>query len=168
MEALRRQDSPSVVQQLESVFCERGAHAELLTDNDTAFRSRAFQEFAEEWNVKLRFCCAYVPSGNDIVERCRRTVKRIAARKGCSVQEAVYWYNLAPQDDTRPLLRLLRIKSIATRCVCAELASALARKMVLRVAPFCWRRCLGEASGCSLYDSIHPGTRVGCGFGLCG
>ena len=99
---LRRQDSASVVQQLENVFCERGAPSELLTDNDTAFRSRVFQEFAGRWNVKLRFRCAYVPSGNGIVERCHRTVKRIAARKGCSVQEAVYWYNLAPQDDSSP------------------------------------------------------------------
>lgn len=96
---LRRQDSASVIQQLESVFCERGAPAELLLDNDTAFRSRVFQEFADGWNVRLRFRCAYVPAGNGIVERCHRSVKRIAARKSCSVQEAVYWYNLAPLDD---------------------------------------------------------------------
>ena len=96
---LRRQDSASVIQQLESVFCERGAPAELLLDNDTAFRSRVFQEFAGGWNVRLRFRCAYVPAGNGIVERCHRSVKRIAARKSCSVQEAVYWYNLAPLDD---------------------------------------------------------------------
>ena len=96
---LRRQDSASVIQQLENVFCERGAPSEVLTDNDTAFRSSAFQEFARRWGIKVRYRCAYAPSGNGIVERCHRTVKRIAARKGCSLQEAVYWYNLAPQDD---------------------------------------------------------------------
>ena len=73
---------------------------ELLLDNDTAFRSHVFREFTEGWNVRLRFRCAYVPAGNGIVERCHRSVKRIAARKGCSVQEAVYWYNLAPLDDS--------------------------------------------------------------------
>lgn len=96
--SIRRQDTSSIVQQLENLFFERGAPEELLTDNDTAFRSLEFQRFAEKWGVRVRFRCAYVPSGNGITERCHRTVKRIAARKGCSIQEAVYWYNVAPKD----------------------------------------------------------------------
>jgi hypothetical protein len=99
---LRRQDSPSIVQQLESIFYERGAPGEILTDNDTAFRSRAFESFAEKWGVRLRFRCAHVPSGNGIVERCHRTVKRIAARKECTIQEAVYRYNVSPKDNETP------------------------------------------------------------------
>ena len=39
---LQRQDTDSVIQQLESVFFEHEAPVELLTDNDTAFRSGAF------------------------------------------------------------------------------------------------------------------------------
>ena len=81
------------------MFCERGAPEELLTDNDTAFRSRMFSHFAERWKVRLRFRCAYVPSGNGTVERSHRTIKVIAARKDCSIPEAVYLYNLMPQDD---------------------------------------------------------------------
>ena len=96
---LRLQTSESVIKELETVFYERGAPEELLTDNDTAFRSRAFAEFARRWSVRLRFRCAHVPSGNGIIERCHRTVKVITARKGCSVAEAVYLYNLRPQDD---------------------------------------------------------------------
>jgi len=38
---LRRQDSATVIQQLEAVFFEHGAPSELLTNNDTAFCSRA-------------------------------------------------------------------------------------------------------------------------------
>ena len=44
---MQRQDTASVIQQLESVFFERGAPVELLTDNDPAFRSGAFTQFAE-------------------------------------------------------------------------------------------------------------------------
>ena len=96
---LRFQTSASVVQQLEGVFFERGVPDELFTDNDTAFRSKLFTEFARQWSVCIRFRCAYIPSGNEIVERCHRTIKVIAARKGCSVAEAVYLYNLTPKDD---------------------------------------------------------------------
>ena len=63
---------------------------ELLTDNDSAFRSGAFKQFAEGWALQVRFRCAYVASGNGIAERCHRSVKRIAARKRCTIAEAVY------------------------------------------------------------------------------
>ena len=46
---MQRQDTASVIQQLESVFFERGAPVELLTDNDPAVRSGAFTQFAERW-----------------------------------------------------------------------------------------------------------------------
>uniref|UniRef100_A0A5S6Q1P2 Integrase catalytic domain-containing protein n=1 Tax=Trichuris muris TaxID=70415 RepID=A0A5S6Q1P2_TRIMR len=96
---LSLQTSAHVIEQLESIFCERGAPEELLLDNDTAFRSRSFTVFAARWGVRLRFRCAYVPSGNGIVERCHRSIKVIAARKDCSILEAVYLYNVTPRDD---------------------------------------------------------------------
>ena len=96
---LRRQDTASVIQQLELLFFERGAPVEMLTDNDTAFRGAAFKRFAERWGMRVRFRCAYVASGNAIAERCHRSVKRIATRKHCTIAEAVYWYNVAPKDD---------------------------------------------------------------------
>ena len=88
------------MEQLESGFSERGAPEEILTDNDTAFRSRKFAQFTDRWAVRVRFRCAYAASGNGVVERCHRTVKVIAARKQCSVSEAVYWYNVTPRDDS--------------------------------------------------------------------
>ena len=93
------QDAASIVRQLETVFCERGAPVELLTDNATTFSGETFSRFAERWGVRMRFRCAYVPAGNGIVERSHRTIKRIAARTRCSVMEAVYWYNVTPKDD---------------------------------------------------------------------
>ena len=95
---LRREDCASVVHALEEVFFERGAPAELLCDNGTVFRSRNFATLAVRWQVSLRFRAAYVPSGNGIVERNHRTVKVIAARKQCSVAEAVHLYNVSPHD----------------------------------------------------------------------
>ena len=42
---LRRQDAASVVSHQESLFCERGAPAEMRVDNDTAFRCKVFRDF---------------------------------------------------------------------------------------------------------------------------
>ncbi|KAG0725027.1 hypothetical protein GWK47_039405 [Chionoecetes opilio] len=96
---IRRQDTASVTEQLESVFLEQGAPKELLTDNATSFRSSLFGEFANRWGIAIRYRCAHVPSGNGISERCHRTVKTILARKGCSVAEAVYRYNVMPRGN---------------------------------------------------------------------
>ncbi|KAG0714344.1 Intracisternal A-particle Pol-related polyprotein [Chionoecetes opilio] len=96
---MRLQTSASIIQQLEAVFFERGAPEELLTDNDTAFRSKSFSAFTREWGMHIRFRRAHVPSGNGVVERCHRSIKVIATRNGCSVAEAVYLYNLMPKDD---------------------------------------------------------------------
>ena len=98
---LRLEDSAAVIQCLNSIFFERGPPEEILTDNATAFTSRSFRAFAESWGVHLRFRCAYKPSGNGIAERSHRSIKRIAARKRCTIQEAVYWYNVAPKDGIR-------------------------------------------------------------------
>ena len=56
---MQRQDTDSVIQQLESVFFERGAPVELFTDNDPAFRSGAFMQFAERWacSLQMRLRC---------------------------------------------------------------------------------------------------------------
>ena len=99
---LKSQTSNAVIDKLQQVFYDRGAPEEILTDNDTAFKSARFASFAEDWAVRLRFRAAHVPEGNGIVERCHRTVKTIAARKGCPVMEAVYLYNVTPRDGETP------------------------------------------------------------------
>ena len=96
---LRRPDAENVVSHLEAILCERGAPSEILCDNDTVFRGRHFGAFAVKWGVLLRFRAAYEPGGNGIVERHHRTVKVIAARKQCSIPEAVHLYNVSPRDS---------------------------------------------------------------------
>ena len=61
--------------------------------------ARLLRQFAERWTLRVRFKCAYVASENGVAERCHRSEKRIAARKHCTIAEAVYWYNEAPKDD---------------------------------------------------------------------
>ena len=93
------QDAASIVRQLETVFCKRGASVELLTDNTTTFSGETFPKFAERWGIWMRFQCAYILAGNGIVERSHRTIKRITTRTQSSVMGAVYWYNVTPKDD---------------------------------------------------------------------
>lgn len=110
---LRHQDSESIIRELEAVFCERGAPEELLTDNAPSFRSAVFREFASRWDMAIRYRCAHVPSGNGISERCHRSIKTIVARKGCTVAEAAYRYNVMPRDadpESAPVSQLFRYR----------------------------------------------------------
>ena len=43
-----------MVDELDQIFSERGAAAEILADNDTAFRSRDFAVFTAKWGVVPR------------------------------------------------------------------------------------------------------------------
>ncbi|KAF0291481.1 uncharacterized protein FJT64_010401 [Amphibalanus amphitrite] len=99
---LRRSDAAEVTNQLENIFLERGAPAELLLDNATEFRSRRMAAFAARWGVRLRFRAVHEAGGNGIVERHHRTVKVMAARQGCTIGEAVHRYNATPRDGMHP------------------------------------------------------------------
>ena len=96
---IAQDDSSSVIRQLSSIFFEQGAPEEILADNDPAFRSQQIKQFSQEWRLRLR--CAYVPSVNGIAERSHRSIKKIAARKQCTISEATYWY-ITPKDGAPP------------------------------------------------------------------
>ena len=95
---LRRSDAAEVTSQLETIFLDRGAPAELLLDNATEFRGRGMAAFAARWGVTLRFRAVHEAGGNGIVERHHRTIKVMAARQGCTIGEAVHRYNMTPRD----------------------------------------------------------------------
>ena len=63
---LRQQDSDCICEQLEAVFLERGAPAELLADNAPVFRGRTLQQLLNKWSVSIRYRCAYEAGGNGI------------------------------------------------------------------------------------------------------
>ena len=94
---LRNETSNAVKEQLESIFCERGSPAEVLSDNGPCFR--AIKSVLEKWNVEQLFSCAYRASGNGLIERNHRTIKRMLARSGGTVNEMVFWYNNTPNSE---------------------------------------------------------------------
>lgn len=95
---LPNESAATIVTNLRQVVIEHGPFAELLLDNSTAFRSAAVRQFADDWGISLRFRAAYAPSGNGIVERNHRTIKRIAARGRVTPELATFWYNVTPRS----------------------------------------------------------------------
>lgn len=93
---LVNETSTTVVRELNRMFAERGAPDEMLCDNGPCFRSTETATFLKAWGVTQIFCCAYKHSGNGIVERNHRTIKRMVARTGGKVEDMVYWYNNSP------------------------------------------------------------------------
>ena len=98
---LRRADAAEITNHLEDLFLERGTPTEILTDNATAFRGLQVAALAARWKIAMRFRAVHEPGGNGIVERCHRSVKVIAARRECTISEAVHLYNVSPRDGER-------------------------------------------------------------------
>ena len=96
---LRNETAESVVKVIEQVFYERGAPKEILSDNGPCYQSQRMKDLLEKWGVEHVFSCAYRASGNGIIERHHRTIKRMMARTGKGVQEMLYWYNFSPKVD---------------------------------------------------------------------
>ena len=94
---VNHEDETEVVACLRKVFEWYSAPKELLMDNGRAFRSKKVEELCNKWAVNRLFRAAYKPRGNGIVERNHRTVKRIKARRGGTVEEAVRVYNRTPR-----------------------------------------------------------------------
>ncbi|XP_054259447.1 uncharacterized protein LOC128984178 [Macrosteles quadrilineatus] len=80
------------------LFTDRGPPHEILMDNSATFRCEEITQLCDKWGIKVVFRCVNRPSGNGIVERNHRTIKRMAARTKGSIQEMVYWYNLTPKE----------------------------------------------------------------------
>lgn len=96
---LINETAEAVIRVLSRIFLERGPSQQLLSDNGPCFVSTKTRDFLARWKVEQLFSCAYRHAGNGIVERSHRTIKRIAARSGKPVEEAVYWYNNSPRTN---------------------------------------------------------------------
>ena len=77
------------------VFSTLGPPSQLMSDNGTVFRSVEYKEFLLSWDVEAVLTCAWRPQGNGCVERVHRTIKRMVARTGKSVESCVFWYNVS-------------------------------------------------------------------------
>ena len=98
---IRSESETKVLSVLRQVFSQFGPPAEIFYDNGSSFTSKLMRDLCEFWAVRLTFRCAYKPSDNGIVERKHRTIKRMSARSGRSVEYSVFWYNVTPHCDQR-------------------------------------------------------------------
>ena len=109
---------------IDEICYEQGPPYELLSDNGLCFKSQALANVCEKWGIVQLFRCAHTPSGNGIVERNHRSIKRWAARTGSSILECVYWYNVAPKvkvrADTVPVSEVYKYEWRVDRVVRAE------------------------------------------------
>ena len=56
---------------------------------------------------RLKLRAAYCPSGNGIIERNHRKVKRVAKRSNISISEAIYWYKVSiDKEGASPMSKL--------------------------------------------------------------
>lgn len=77
---VRSKNSKEASDILEELFRKRRPPSELFMDNSTAFRSHLLVDVCSKWKVCMKFP-AYRASGNGVVERKHRTIKRRAARR---------------------------------------------------------------------------------------
>jgi len=103
---IKNESAQEIAESIESIFRQFGPPKELLLDNYTTFKSSRFLEMCKKWRVQPIYRCAYRPSGNGIIERHHRTIKRMAARAERDILDMTYWYNIAPKvklvDSTCP------------------------------------------------------------------
>ena len=125
------EDETEVAACLQKVFAWYGAPRELLMDNGRAFRSGKVKALCDKWAVSQLFRAAYKPRGNGIVERNHRTVKRMKARRGGTVEAAVQAYNRTPRGPwnaipaevmfgrpvTNPIVRKARVDTDSPEAV---------------------------------------------------
>ena len=94
---VNHEDDTEVVACIRKVFEWYGAPKELLMDNGRALRSKKVEDLCEKWVVNRLFRAAYKPRGNGIVECNHHKVKRVKARRGGTIEEAVQVYNRTPR-----------------------------------------------------------------------
>ena len=96
---IQNESEGQVVSVLRQIFSQFVSPIEILCDNAKSFRSNLMQVFCKLWKISLTFRCAYKPSGNGIVERNHRTIKRMSARCGKSIDYCILWYNIIPHGS---------------------------------------------------------------------
>ena len=92
-----------VVQSLETILSSLGPPSEVLSDNSKSFRLQIMQTMPLKWGINLVYRAVQKPSGNGIVERIHRAVKRINARAQCGVPMAVLLVNNVSAKHSAPI-----------------------------------------------------------------
>ena len=152
---LNIESSTEIVNSLATVLFERGFVAEILSDNAKVFKSEVMVAFCRKWNMRQLFSCKYEPSGNGIVERCHKTIKRMVARTNGSVMEMLFWYNVTPHYKQNPLS--VPFSHIYNYSV--NLTGYDAHNRTLGVCPFfCHQHVFVKSKNTSCMQKWSPGT----------
>jgi len=69
-------------------------------DNGRAFRSQRLKTLLDRWSVLPVYRCAFRPECNGLVERCHRSIKRMAARSNADPLDMVFWFNSTPKEGS--------------------------------------------------------------------
>lgn len=96
--SIPNEEASTIAARITEVFCEFGVPNEILLDNAPSFKSREVKTACEQWKVDILYRSAHRPSGNAIIERHHRTVKRMAARTREDVRKMAFYYNFLPTD----------------------------------------------------------------------
>ena len=96
---IKTEDAKTIAEGLEETFRMFGPPGEAIFDNGLSFRSSTVRQICDKWWVQIHFRRADRASGNAIVERCHKTVKEMAAKRGGDLLDAVALYNLTPRGD---------------------------------------------------------------------
>jgi ribonuclease HI len=96
---IENESAATICNEARFVFSLFGPPKELLVDNYLSYHSEAMTNLCNEWGTKIVYRCANRPSGNGIVERNHRTIKRRAARSDGDIMKSVYWYNALPKKN---------------------------------------------------------------------
>ena len=115
---LNGESAVEVCEHIKNICVEHGPPYTILVDNGSVFKSAQFQAVLLKWNIQVHYRAAYRPSGNGIVERIHRTIKRIATRSSCSIAMATYWYNVSPKNrDDENTIPSHQLFSYKWRCI---------------------------------------------------
>lgn len=115
----------SILRELQKVMRELGPPLEIIVDNYPSFTSVKFKDVMSKWGVNIHYRCANKPSGNSIVERNHRTIKKYAARSKRGIADALFWYNATPMKNGKIPSKLFfnrefRISGSETRIIKQE------------------------------------------------
>jgi len=78
--AVKSTATKEVIKHLKSIFLTFGKPFNIVTDRGTAFISKEFADFLDEYSVKHRLVAIAAPWANDTVERINRFLKNIMTK----------------------------------------------------------------------------------------
>jgi len=151
---LKDESAKEIKLQLIQIFAEMGPVEEILSDNGGVFHGFELQQFYKEWDIKSDFSCAYRSKGNGLIERIHRTIKRMVARSGRSVEEMTFWYNATKGERIASPYEMMFVAKSRMPGVTEK------RQEIRRIQP---DANVSSVVG-DIYGKMHVVTRLGAGL----